>query len=220
MWCDNYMIVSVDEQCLQWKSNRIVAQQLQVSTCFLQPWAVSLESWWTWRSRWGPEALWAGGGMTGRLGNCLEWRSPKRHCCLGRPDLFSSGWQQDWGQWYLQTAPRHYRSYLREETNVEEVSICVTSHMKTKQYNKTGTGLEYEWNYTGKETSAINCHCSRDETIPRVKKSGFSSSPRENSKLIGLSPIFLSIMVASNNAPNSRKLSMLSVSSWTQKRWH
>lgn len=36
------------------------------------------------------------------------------------------------------------------------------------------------------------------------------TSPKENSKLIGLSPIFLSIMVASNSAPNSRKLSFMS----------
>lgn len=82
--------------------------------------------------------------------------------------------------------------------------------------DRTGRRVELHW----KRTSAINCHCSRDETRPREKKSensGFSSSPRENSKLIGLSPIFLSIIVASNNAPNSRKLSMLSVSSWTQK---
>lgn len=45
--------------------------------------------------------------------------------------------------------------------------------------------------------------------------SGFCGSPRENSKLMGLSPIFLSIMVASNNVPNSRNLS-LSALSWTQ----
>lgn len=37
-----------------------------------------------------------------------------------------------------------------------------------------------------------------------------TASPKENSKLIGLSPIFLSIMVASNSAPNSRKLSFIS----------
>lgn len=36
------------------------------------------------------------------------------------------------------------------------------------------------------------------------------ASPKENSKLIGLSPIFLSIMVASNSAPNSRKLPFIS----------
>lgn len=36
------------------------------------------------------------------------------------------------------------------------------------------------------------------------------ASPKENSKLIGLSPIFLSIMVASNSTPNSRKLSFIS----------
>lgn len=43
------------------------------------------------------------------------------------------------------------------------------------------------------------------------------TSPRENSKLIGLSPIFLSIMVASNSAANSRKLSVLSVFSYKKR---
>lgn len=42
------------------------------------------------------------------------------------------------------------------------------------------------------------------------------ASPKENSKLIGLSPIFLSIMVASNSAPNSRKLSFISAFTCTK----
>lgn len=41
--------------------------------------------------------------------------------------------------------------------------------------------------------------------------------PIENSKLIGLSPIFLSIMVASNSAANSRKLSVRSVFNYKKR---
>jgi len=40
----------------------------------------------------------------------------------------------------------------------------------------------------------------------------------ENSKLIGLSPIFLSIMLASNTAPKSRKFSLLFGFSWKTRK--
>lgn len=59
-----------------------------------------------------------------------------------------------------------------------------------------------------------------DEQDTKLPNTPHIHLPRENSKLIGLSPIFLSIMVASNNAPNSRKLSLSSALSWTQKHLH
>lgn len=44
-------------------------------------------------------------------------------------------------------------------------------------------------------------------------------SPRENSKEMGLSPIFLSIMVASNSAPKSRNSSILSGFTWIHSKF-
>lgn len=154
--------------------------------------------------------LWGGGVRKGRWG-----RSQKCHCCPGSPAPFSSESLQDWQYLVERKTPRHCHGYLKQDAQVKKGPIA--GYQWPDMSMITPTVLQLRNNQLN---TSLFCFCLkyilqwRKKTWILFSKGFCCDSPRENSKLMGLSPILRSIMVASNKAPKSRKVSSSSVG-WT-----